>query len=74
MEAARAFVEAIKTFIVLATMVVSAITTWILGVRMRRRIKNILGVQVTNEMELTSLKTWLSVESMEAKNLGGKLH
>ena len=73
MEAARAFVEAVKTVILLVTMVVAAITTWIMGVRMRRRIRKALGIQVTNEMELTSLKTWLSVENIEAKNMGGKL-
>jgi hypothetical protein len=33
-----------------------------------------LGIQVTNEMELTSLKDWMDVENSEEKNRGGKLY
>jgi len=49
-------------------------TSRMLGVRMRRRIKKTLGIQVTNEMELTSLKNWMNVENTEEKNRGGKLY
>jgi hypothetical protein len=52
---------------------VATITSWILGVRMRRRIKRALGVEVKNDIELTSLKTWMDVESEEEKNRTGKL-
>jgi len=61
---------------VVAGLVVIAVTTiasWILGVRMRRRIKTALGITPRNEMELTSLKTWMNVENAEEKNRGGKL-
>jgi hypothetical protein len=40
---------------------------------MRRRIKRTLGIKASNEMELTSLKTWMDVEDVEEKNRGGKL-
>jgi len=57
----------------LVVIAVTTITSWILGVRMRRRIKRTLGITPTNEMELTSLKTWMKVENVEEKNRGGKL-
>jgi hypothetical protein len=43
----------IKTLIALIVIAVTTITAWMLGVRKRRRIKKMLGIQVTNEMELT---------------------
>jgi len=64
----------IKTVVALVMIAVTAITSWILGLRMRRRIKRTLGVEVRNEMELTSLKTWMNVQNVEEKNRGGKLH
>ena len=64
----------IKNLGLLVVIATTAITSWILGVRMRRRIKKALGIGVKNEMELTSLKTWMEVESVEEKNRGGKLH
>ncbi|HSY93495.1 MAG TPA: hypothetical protein VK812_19190 [Candidatus Binatus sp.] len=66
-------IGSIKVVFGLATIAVTAITSWILGVRMRRRIKRTLGITPTNEMELTSLKTWMNVENIEEKNRGGKL-
>ena len=63
----------IKGIIALITIVVTVITSWILSVRMRRRIRKALGVEVRNEMELTSLKTWMAVENAEEKNRGGRL-
>jgi hypothetical protein len=71
MEAAHLFVSAIRMFIVV---VLTAFTTWIMGVHLRRRIKKSLGIKVTNEMELTSLQIWLTVASAEEKDLGGGLH
>jgi hypothetical protein len=66
-------IGSIKVVAGLVVIVVSTITSWILGVRMRRRIKKTLGITPTNEMELTSLKTWMTVENVEEKNRGGKL-
>jgi hypothetical protein len=67
-------VGSIKALVALVVIAVTAITSWILGMRMRRRIKRTLGITPTNEMELTSLKTWMNVEDAEEKNRGGKLH
>jgi hypothetical protein len=58
----------------LAIIAAITVTSWILGMRMRRRIKKSLGIEVSNEMELTSLKTWMDVENAEEKNRGGKLN
>ena len=66
-------IGSIKVVAGLVVIVVSTITSWILGVRMRRRIKKTLGITPANEMELTSLKTWMNVENVEEKNRGGKL-
>ena len=66
-------IGSIKVVAGLVVITVTTITSWILGVRMRRRIKRALGITPTNEMELTSLKTWMNVENAEEKNRGGKL-
>jgi hypothetical protein len=66
-------IGSIKVVAGLVVIAVTTITSWILGVRMRRRIKRTLGITPTNEMELTSLKTWMNVENVEEKNRGGKL-
>ena len=60
-------------FIVLIVLVATSIWAWVLGVRMRRRIKRTLGRNVTSEVELTSLNTWMKVEDTEERNKGGKL-
>ncbi len=54
--------------------IVTSITALILGVRMRRRIRRTLGRDVRNEMELTSLNTWMKVEDEEERMKGGKLN
>jgi hypothetical protein len=69
----KASIKAIEAIIALITTVVTLITSWILGVRMRRRIRKAFGVEASNETELTSLKTWMAVENAEEKNRGGKL-
>jgi len=51
----------------------TAISAWILGVRMRYRIRRALGTSVQNEVELTSLNTWMKVEDTEERQRGGKL-
>ena len=62
-----------KGLLGLTIILVTAISTWILGVRMRRRIRKALGRSVNNEMELTSLNVWMKVEDEEERNRGGKL-
>ena len=64
----------IKSVIALVTIGAITVTSWILGMRMRRRIKRSLGIEVSNETELTSLKTWMDVENTEERNQGGKLN
>jgi hypothetical protein len=49
-----------------------AISAWILGKRMRHRIKRALGKTVDSEVELTSLSTWIRVEEKEEQDRGGK--
>jgi len=63
----------VSPLISLAIAIVLAISSWILGVRMRRRIKRTLGVNVESECELTSLNTWMEVEDAEERNKGGRL-
>ena len=63
-----------KVLVGLTVIVVTTIASWILGIRMRRRIRRALGVEVRNEMELTSLKTWMKVEDVEEGSRGGRLN
>jgi hypothetical protein len=51
---------------------VAAISSWIIGLRMKRRIKKALGIEIENEVELTSLNTWMRVEDEEERSRGGK--
>jgi len=53
--------------------ITTAITSWILGMRMRRRIKRALGVDVQSESELTSINTWMKVADAEERSKGGRL-
>jgi hypothetical protein len=46
---------------------VTAISTWIIGIQMKRRIKKDLGRKAT-ESDLTSIDTWMKVEEEEEKN------
>ena len=62
-----------KLLAYLAIVAVAAISTWIIGLRMKRRIKQALGIEVQNEIELTSLNTWMRVEDEEERSRGGKL-
>ena len=57
----------LRVLYTLTVILVVVISTWILGIRMRRRIKRALGTDVQNEMELTSLKTWMKVEDAEER-------
>jgi hypothetical protein len=69
----RAAVGFVKLIVSTVVIIFTLITSWILGLRMRQRIRQTLGVNVDSEAELTSLKTWMNVESIEEQNHGGKL-
>ena len=51
----------------LVALLVALASTWILGVRMRRRIRRKLG-RKAEDIDLTSLRTWMAVEEAEEKN------
>jgi hypothetical protein len=68
----RAVVGFVKLIISIVVIIFTLITSWILGLRMRQRIRRTLEVNVDGEVELTSLKTWMNVESIEEQNHGGK--
>jgi hypothetical protein len=59
--------------IALTVILVTSVWAWILGLRMRRRIRRALGKNVENETELTSLSTWMKVEDEEERKRGGKV-
>jgi hypothetical protein len=46
---------------------VTAVSTWIIGIQMKRKIKKDLGRKAT-ESDLTSIDTWMKVEEEEEKN------
>ena len=62
-----------QTIALILTILVSTIAVWVLGVRMRHRIKRVLGIKVHNEEELTSLNTWMKVEDAEEQSKGGNV-
>ncbi len=62
-----------KAIVGLVVIAFTAISAWILGMRMRRRIRRALGINVENESELTSLHTWMKVEDAEERSKGGRL-
>jgi hypothetical protein len=45
--------------------IVTTISSWIVGARLRRRIRKALGGKVSSELELTSLNTWMRVREAE---------
>jgi hypothetical protein len=45
----------------------TAVSTWIIGIQMKRKIKKDLGRKAT-ESDLTSIDTWMKVEEEEEKN------
>jgi len=52
--------------------IATAISAWIVGVKMRRRMKRSLGRDVSDG-ELTSISSWMRVEDEEERNRGGRL-
>jgi hypothetical protein len=65
--------DVIRLSIILGVTLVAAVSLWILGIRMRRRITRALGIKVTNESELTSLSMWMKVQDAEERSKGEKL-
>ena len=63
-----------KALLALTVILVTGLWAWILGIRMRRRIRRALGKNVENEAELTSLNTWMKVEDEEERGRAGKLY
>ena len=51
-----------------ATIIIyTSVSSWIIGVRMRRKIKRDLGREAT-DADLTSINTWMKVEEVEQQN------
>jgi len=66
-------IRGIAVLYVVAVLVITGISSWILGFRMQRRMKRVLGRGAANEEELTSLTAWMRVEQEEERGRGGKL-
>jgi hypothetical protein len=62
----------LHALVLLMIFLITAISTFVLGMKMRRRIRRALGRDVNNEIELTSLKTWINVQDEEDQQQGGK--
>jgi hypothetical protein len=56
--------------VLLIIILLASLSAWLVGVRMRRRIKRALGKSVKSEVELTSLDTWMKVKEEEERNRG----
>jgi hypothetical protein len=52
---------------VTAVIIYSSVSAWIIGIRMRRKIKRDLGRKATGA-DLTSIDTWMEVEAAEERN------
>lgn len=57
----------IKAIFTFGVIVATVISSWFLGMRMRRRMRRALGADADSELELTSLNAWMKVEDAEAK-------
>jgi hypothetical protein len=59
----------VKIYLLLLVVVIpTSIAAWIVRLRMRRRVKAALGRTPASEVELTSLRTWMRVETEEERN------
>jgi hypothetical protein len=59
----------VKGTVVFGVLIFTAVTSFILGVRMRREIKRTLGRKATDE-DLADLDTWIEVKQAEEKSGG----
>jgi hypothetical protein len=64
-------IHAAYLFYVLGVILFTTITSWIVGIRMRRRIKSDLGRKV-HDGDLSSIDTWMKVDEVEEKKHPGK--
>ena len=48
-------------------LIYTAITAWIIGIEMRRKIRKDLGRKAT-DLDLTSIDTWMKVDEVEYPN------
>jgi hypothetical protein len=55
----------LRLLISITFLIITAISSWFLGVKLHRRIRREIGHDVDNEVELTSLNTWMKVEDVE---------
>jgi len=51
--------------------IISVVSAWITGVRMRRKIRKDLGRKATN-LDLTSIDTWMKVDEVEERKKGNR--
>ena len=63
----RLYFGYLRLIVIVSVVMVSAVSTWIVGVKMRRRIKRDLGRKAT-DADLTSLDTWKEVDDKEQWN------
>jgi hypothetical protein len=61
----------LKFIYAVALGVFAAVSTWIMGIRMRRRIKRDLG-RAAKESDLTSIETWMKVDEVEENKNPGR--
>jgi hypothetical protein len=47
-------------------LVATIISTWIIGIQMRRKVRKDLGRKAT-DADLTSISTWMKVDEVESK-------
>ena len=59
--------NAAKTFVGIIVLLGITISGWIVGIRMRRRMKKSLGRKAT-DLDLVSLKTWMRVDETEQRD------
>jgi hypothetical protein len=59
--------NALRSFFGITVLLGITISGWIVGIRMRRRMKKSLGRKAT-DLDLVSLKTWMHVDETEQKN------
>ena len=55
--------------IVVLILIFTSISSWIIGIQMRRKIRRDLGRKATEE-DLTSIDTWMKVEEVERPDEG----
>jgi len=57
----------IRLLVLVTTLIVTTVSSWVMAFRMRRRIRKSLG-RKTSDLELTSINTWMEVDEAEQRN------